>query len=145
MAGAAVILVAGLGIAFHCLDLRAWKRDEEQRKEEEETKEKNRRNEREVERQERLAAEAKEHEIFLNTSVPCEGSGCSGENSLARFGFTRFGSKEPPQPPGQVRTHPRRQMWRLPENCGGKAVCAGCFTNRTGFRPVEGEHKRAFE
>jgi len=43
------------------------------RKQEEAEKEERQRKERELERQDRLAADSRNHEIFLNESIPCEG------------------------------------------------------------------------
>jgi len=65
----------------------------------------------------------------LNESIPCEGIGCAESSGLDFLGVKRL--------PRPARTHPRRQLWRLPDEAGGKAVCAGCFMHRTGVRPVE--------
>jgi len=62
MAGAAVVLVVGLGFTFHRLDLRAWREDERRRKEEEEKKRQNDAELRAKERQEEAEQRARERQ-----------------------------------------------------------------------------------
>ncbi len=133
-----VAMAAGLCVALFGILYARKTADSENaaRKQEEAEKEERQRKERELERQDRLAADSRNHEIFLNESIPCEGIGCAESSGLDFLGVKRL--------PRPARTHPRRQLWRLPDEAGGKAVCAGCFMHRTGVRPVEGKDKRAF-
>jgi hypothetical protein len=137
-----VMLFVSLGVTFigFVYSNRALKKEKQQERairiQDQLDVEARQRQEREVERQDYLGTKAREREDWLNESITCESCSVAGAQ-LALTGIKRLS-----RPPA---TRPRRHLWRLPANHGGKAVCSDCFARQTGALPVRGKDKPAFE
>jgi len=116
-------MLAGLCVTFFgaFYSRRAADAAEAARKQEEAEKEERQRKERDAEREERRAEEARRKEIFLNESVKCEAGLC------------------------HTPSYPRRQLWRLPDEYGGRAVCPWCFDLCAHRAPDPKKDKHAYE